>query len=301
MDKIKLILTLVLIILIGWLVVINIGEIEGWYRYNFAEQERLEVVFLDVGQGDATFFEFSNGEQMLVDCSKDRRVLHGLGKVMWFYDRSLDYLVITHPDLDHYGGCIDVLKRFEVENIIYNGIKKEKSKFWHSFWSQYQRERTNYITIDEPEKLTIASSTIHFLYPDHNLSQDKSIPKEEFESTNNTSIAFTVEYGDNKILLTGDAEKKLERYLADKYGVKLESNIYKMGHHGSDSSSNEFFVKRVKPDISVASAGKDNNFGHPSYRVISRLKRLGSKIWRTDQDGSVMLRVFEDKVQTQSF
>lgn len=279
----------------------NSDEIEKWYRYNFGKQNFLEVVFLDVGQGDATYFEFKNGEQMLVDCSKDRRVLQGLGEVMWFYDRSLDYLVITHPDLDHYGGCIDVLKRFEVENIIYSGIRKEKSKFWHAFWSQYQKEDANYITIEGPRKLKIASSTINFLYPDHNLRENKSVPEKEFESTNNTSIVFTLKFGGNKILMTGDAEKKLERYLSDKYGDKLNSKIYKMGHHGSDSSSNEFFIKRVKPEISVASAGKDNSFGHPSYRVVSRLKRLGSKIWRTDQDGNILLRIFKDKVQTNSF
>ena len=85
----------------------------------------LRITFLDIGQGDATFIEFPNGEQMLVDCAEDGKILEALGRVMPYYDRDIDYLMITHPDFDHYGGCTDVLNRFEVKNIVYNGFKKE--------------------------------------------------------------------------------------------------------------------------------------------------------------------------------
>lgn len=293
MRKVKIFLTILLLIFTAWVLILNTDEIKRWYKYNVSDKKYLKVVFLDIGQGDSTFFEFSNGEQMVVDCSKDRRVLHGLGEVMWFYDRTIDYLMITHPDLDHYGGCIDLLKRFEVKNIIYNGVKKD-SKFWEVFWGQYKQEDANYIIIDEPRKMQIASSTIHFLYPDHRLGES-SHPSTTVgvENTNNTSIVFTLKKGGNELLMTADAEKELERYLSEKYNEELRANIYKMGHHGSDSSSNEFFVKEVKPEVSIASAGKDNDFGHPAYIVVKRLRELGSKIWRTDQDGNVMIRVFE--------
>ncbi|MFB6181971.1 MAG: ComEC/Rec2 family competence protein [Candidatus Magasanikbacteria bacterium] len=297
MRKVKIFLTILLLIFTAWVLILNTDEIKRWYKYNVSDKKYLKVVFLDIGQGDSTFFEFSNGEQMVVDCSKDRRVLHGLGEVMWFYDRTIDYLMITHPDLDHYGGCIDLLKRFEVENIIYNGVKKD-SKFWEVFWNQYKQEDANYIIIDEPRKIQIASSTIQFLYPDHRLGESShSSTTVGVENTNNTSIVFTLKKGDNELLMTADAEKELEQYLSEKYNEELRANIYKMGHHGSDSSSNEFFIEKVKPEVSIASAGKNNDFGHPAYIVVKRLRELGSKIWRTDQDGDVMIRVFEDSYE----
>ena len=97
-------------------------------------ENSVQITFLDIGQGDATFIEFPGDVQMLVDCAKDARILEALGRVMEFYDRSIDYLVVTHPDNDHYGGCIDVLKRFDVANIVYNGLKKEQDEMWREFW-----------------------------------------------------------------------------------------------------------------------------------------------------------------------
>lgn len=97
--------------------------------------------------------------------------------------------------------------------------------------------------------------------------------------------------------MTGDAEESMERYLSQKYKDDLDADIYKMGHHGSAGSSKEFFVKEVVPKISVASAGKDNNFGHPSRRAIKRLKRAGSSIYRTDKHGNVSIDVYLNQIK----
>ncbi len=301
MRKIKICLTISLTLIVGWLVIMNTDEIEAWYNRNLTKQNYLKVVFMDVGQGDATYFQFKNGEQMLVDCSQDRRVLHALGKQMWFYDRTLDYLVVTHPDLDHYGGCIDVLKRYRVKNIIYTGIKKSDDKFWRSFWDQYKRENSNYITITEPEQMKISSSSLHFLYPDHDLREDRTLSNsKEKISTNETSIVFKLNHQDTSLLMSGDAEHDLEKYLTEEHSTDLQAEIYKMGHHGSAGSSNPFFINKIEPKHSIASAGKDNNFGHPSYRVIKRLQRLGSKIWRTDKDGDITIRIYKNEVKIET-
>ncbi|PSO44901.1 MAG: hypothetical protein BRC22_01795 [Parcubacteria group bacterium QH_9_35_7] len=278
-------------------------EIRVWYDRNFTKQNYLKVVFMDVGQGDATYFQFKNGTQMLVDCSKDRRVLHALGKQMWFYDRTLDYLVVTHPDLDHYGGCIDVLERYRVKNIIYTGVRKSDSKFWHSFWNRYKRENSNYITIAESKSMKISSSSLHFLYPNQDLSKNRKLPNSKEEiSANNTSIVFKVNYLNSSLLMPGDAEHKLEQYLTKEYSTDLQADVYKMGHHGSSGSSKPFFIKKIEPNHSIASAGKDNSFDHPSYRTIKRLKKVGSKIWRTDKDGDITVRIYKNdiKIETES-
>ena len=101
----------------------------------------LKAVFLDIGQGDATLLEFPDKRQMLIDCSKDRKILNALGRNMRFWDKTIDYLVITHPDRDHYGGCLDVIKRFDVKNIMYTGFQKKGDQFWEEFSKEIQSKK----------------------------------------------------------------------------------------------------------------------------------------------------------------
>ena len=169
------------------------------------QTDKIKITFLDIGQGDATFIEFSNKQQMLVDCAKDSRILEALGRAMPFYDRSIDILVVTHPDLDHYGGCIDVLKRFHVDKIIYTGFEKN-NQFFDAFKNEIEIQQNNgtkYIEIDKEQIWNIASTTVHFLFP------DRTVEQTNFEG-NNTSIILKISQGDQDILLTADAEKELE-------------------------------------------------------------------------------------------
>lgn len=248
----------------------------------------LKITFLDVGQGDAGFINFPDGEKMLVDCGQDARILSALGRVLPYYERDLDYLVITHPDSDHYGGCIDVLKRFSVKNIITNGLRKPGDNFWEWFWGEAQNERANYKEIDAEETLNIASTTVHFLYPDASI---RDLPITFKKKDNNTSIMFAIEKDNKKILFTADAENELEQYLLNKYKEVLNSDILKVAHHGSSGSSGRLFLEAVSPAYAVISVGKENTFGHPSLRVLKKLERVGAKILRTDEGGDVVCEV----------
>lgn len=251
------------------------------------------AVFLNVGQGDATLLSFENGQHMLVDCGKDARVLEGLGRQMPFYQHTLDYLVVTHPDLDHYGGCIDVLKRFDVKTILLNGLEKKEELPWISFRESLADEintGAKEIVVHEPMTMEIGSSTIRFLYPDHELVQNPNVPNAKKETEDNdASIVMKVSYGESDMLLTGDAEEPLELFLLEKYNEELDVEVLKVGHHGSNSSSIEPFLDSVSPDIAVISVGKENRYGHPTLRVLRRLERLGATIYRTDTDGDVSL------------
>lgn len=249
----------------------------------------LKISFLDIGQGDASFIEWPDGKQMLVDCGRDARILEALGRVMSFYDKTIDYLLVTHPDLDHYGGCTDILKRFDVENIIYTGLQKE-DKSWQYFWQTIGLEGADYKQINSEQKLQINNSVLHFFYPDSDISGIA-------ESDNNSSIVFKLVFGQSDILFTADAEEDLEKYLIENYSEELDVEVLKVGHHGSGSSSIPEFLGFVTPDISVISVGQENNYGHPSRRVIKRLERTGSEIWRTDLHGDVILQVYEDKIE----
>lgn len=247
----------------------------------------LKIIFLDVGQGDAEFIEWANGEQMLIDCGKDATVLSALGRVMKYYDKEIDYLAVTHPDLDHYGGCIDVLKRFEVKNIIYTGLQKD-DKGWNYFWDMIDQEGANYIEIAARETKQIDGATFDFLYPDKSLNQNVQ--------DNNSSLVFKLTYGQNDILFMGDAEEELENYLLEKYKNDLDAEILKVGHHGSGGSSSQNFIDMVSPDWSIISVGK-NYYGHPSRRVLNRLIRAGSQILRTDESGDIAFKFGKDAIQ----
>lgn len=248
-------------------------------------EERVSIAFLDIGQGDASYIAFPNGEDMLVDCGRDRSVLHALGRVMSRRDRRIDYLIITHPDSDHYGGCVDVLARFEVGTIVYNGMRKDGDAYWESLWSAIERERARYIVQDARRVWSIGEADVDFLFP------DSDITLQPLKDDNNGSIVFSLEYNGASALFTGDAETPLEEYLTAQYGAALHSSILKVGHHGSDSSSGASFLEAVSPDKAVISSGRENKYGHPSGRVIARLERAGSRVYRTDTLGDVRLSI----------
>jgi len=257
----------------------------------------LQINFLDIGQGDATFITFPDGQQMLIDCAIDARILEALGRAMPFYDRTIDYLVVTHPDQDHYGGCIDVIDRYDIGTIVYNGFEKEDTVFYHAFMDAVASSGAEYHVLTEPEMWDIGNTTVSYLYPHTDLSQYPNIPESEKDTgSNNSSIVMLLDHGDTEILLTGDGETELEEFLLREYGMELDVDILKAGHHGSSSSSIEPFVAVTTPAHVVFSAGRDNSYGHPSARVLKRFERIGSTIWRTDTMGDIVVTVGDDRV-----
>ncbi|MBT3538985.1 MBL fold metallo-hydrolase [Candidatus Parcubacteria bacterium] len=293
MKKLQITLLLIIIIVAGMLFFIKHNKVSEDISNDIIQNnDMLRITFLDIGQGDATFIEFPNGEQMLVDCAEDGKILEALGRVMPYYDRDIDYLMITHPDFDHYGGCQEVLGRFEVKNIIHNGMKKEYDSMWQSFWWAKENEGAAYFEIEKEDVWNISSTTLHFLYPDHSIAEDSGIPGYDGETnTNDTSVVFKLVYGESSILLTGDAEEHVEEYLISIYEDQLDIDVLKLGHHGSDSSSIQEFIAATSPEHAIASCGLDNKFGHPSRRVLRRLERVSSTIWRTDLQGDVLLEM----------
>jgi len=302
MKKLSTIIIILITIIISMIIYLHVTDEKKQTQIKISDTkieltEKVKITFLDIGQGDATFIEFPNGEQMLVDCAIDARIIEALGRVMSFYDKSIDYLLVTHPDLDHYGGCTDVLQRFDVGNVVYTGLQKDYNEQWQAFWQAIQAEKSTYFEIDSEDVWEIASTTIHFLYPDHSIGQDSHIPGLAKEANaNNTSIVFKLSYGDMDVLLTGDAEEELEAYLIETYQDQLGVEVLKASHHGSGGSSIVDFVNLVSPDHTVISAGLDNQYHHPSRRVLKRLERAKSQVWRTDTQGDIELTISRDRV-----
>lgn len=294
MRKLQLATIAALLIVLGMLWYVRSDRSVQEVENSGHEVQNFQINFLDIGQGDATFITFADGQQMLIDCAIDARIIEALGRAMDFYDRTIDYLVVTHPDLDHYGGCVDVLKRFEISHIIVNGFRKPWDDYWQEYWSTVLAEQVLITTIDREDVWQVASTTIHWLYPDHSLEHDPQIPGIEKEvDSNNTSIVMKISVGEIDFLLTGDAEHELEEYIVATYDEQLHAEVYKASHHGSGGSSIQSLVDVVQPLHTVFSAGRENTFGHPSRRVIRRVERASSTVWRTDTQGDILMSITE--------
>ncbi|OGH80365.1 MAG: hypothetical protein A3I29_01950 [Candidatus Magasanikbacteria bacterium RIFCSPLOWO2_02_FULL_44_11] len=281
------------IILVAAIIVAGIGGGFFYYRFSSARLHVFKITFLDVGQGDSAFIQLGNGENMLVDCGADRTVLSGLGEALPFYYRTIDYLLISHFDLDHYGGCIDVLKRYKVKRLITNGEIK-RSALSVAWQSAVDTEHMSAIIIERTSTLLFGDVRLEFLSPDRSLE----IAAKDLESSNNHSMVFRL-VGPRSYLFTGDIEERVERAIVRKYchgassttvGCEaLRSDILKLPHHGSDTSSSEAFLAAVNPSAIIISVGKNNSFGHPSRRVLKRLERLNVQVFRTDILGSIVI------------
>lgn len=255
------------------------------------DSQVVRMAFLDIGQGDATLIDFPDGTQMLIDCSKDARVLEALSRNMSFYDRKIETIVITHPDYDHYGGCEDVLHRFEVEEVIYTGYPKENVT-WKSLVKTLQQKGLWYTQMLDYEKREYGTARVEFLYP--NASIDVLDTSEV--GSNESSIVMRIAVGQSDALLMADAETEVEELLMHDYGTNIDVEVLKVGHHGSAGGTSSEFLEAVTPIYATISSGKENSYGHPSNRVVRKLERVGAQVLRTDLQGDIIIEMNESEI-----
>jgi competence protein ComEC len=233
---------------------------------------RLQVSFLDVGQGDAIFVTTPGGNQMLIDGGSNASVLRELGKVMPFYDRSIDVLVATHADQDHIGGLVEVLKRFNVDLFVRTNTTST-SAVYLELENLIKQKNIRQEIIKSPEIISLGGGAeFDIIFP---------IQDTAGWETNEASIVGKLTYGNNSFLLTGDSPQKIEKYLVGKYGDFLKSDVLKAGHHGSKTSSSELFIGSVSPAYVIISAGLNNRYGHPSPETLAIFNNFQEKILQT--------------------
>lgn len=202
-----------------------------------------------------------------------------LAKEMPFWDRTIDLVILTHPEKDHVSGLLDVLKRYKIENILWTGIIRDSSEF-----REWQR-----LLGEEGSKITIAQSGQRIIFPDSDQEETKIdifYPAEnsegkEMEDSNETSVVGKLIFGNKSFLFIGDISKSTEKKLLEKE-TNLKSDVLKIAHHGSKNSSSDDFIGKVLPEIAVIQVGKDNSYGHPSEETLAVLEKYGISILRTD-------------------
>ncbi len=241
----------------------------------------LTVAFLDVGQGDAIYIETPDGVQVLIDGGPDRGVLVPLASVMPLFDRTLDVIVATHSDKDHIGGLVDVLSRYNVLNIVRTENKNDTS-VTEIFAALGAKETDKLHIASAGQQLQLgASTTLAVLSP---------LGDPRVWESNASSIVTQLQYGDIAFMLTGDAPIGIEDYLVESYGELLQSDVLKLGHHGSKTSSGEAFLKAVLPSYAIVSAGADNRYGHPHQEVLKRAGVVGAEILNTADKGTIIFK-----------
>jgi len=244
----------------------------------------LKVAFLDVGQGDAIYIEAPNGKQVLIDGGPDAKLLSSLAKVMPFADRSIDMILATHPDSDHIGGFPLLLDNYKVTSIIENGTistsevsddlekKIEKKKI-----NKIIARRGMHIILDDKKNIYI-----DILFPDRDITN--------FES-NDASIVGKLVYGENSFLFTGDASLYTENLIEwNESENTLHSDVLKLGHHGSRTSSSLLWLEKVNPKIAIISVDKNNKYGHPHQELLYRLSTLHIPFLTTYEKGNIIFK-----------
>lgn len=229
------------------------------------------VIFFDVGQGDSALIVTPSGQTILIDGGPDARVLKELGKVLPFWLRSLDLVVLTHAHDDHLAGLIQVLNRYHVKQILVGAYNNETplTKAW-----QDRLVKSKSIVIQaEPRMLFNFSS---------NCVLEILTANQQASDENDLSVVSVFSCLGKTIYLSGDASSKIEKNIESK-----SVDIYKVSHHGSVTANSEEFLRMLNPKLVVISVGINNKFSHPSPMVINRLLTLPVNIFRTDEQGSL--------------
>ena len=284
-----------LICLLRWLLLV-------WPNYSSQA-----VVFCDVGQGDATLI-IDRDFQMLVDGGPDSSVLRCLKRHIPVFDTTIDVLLLTHADSDHFAGLTSVLRQYQVNRLIINNVAKDSPDFY-AFYTQVMSEiansgmRVQFVDMGNRFCLTgsicfTVVSNFNELIPENIFATRKDfarlsdiihnyIPKSY--DYNDGSIVIILDFDEKKFILTGDAEEKAELAIVQA-GLLTDVDVLKVGHHGSKTSTSEEFVSKLQPEHAVISCGQGNSYGHPHQNTLDTLREHLVKIWRTDQQGEIMYK-----------
>lgn len=253
-----------------------------WQAVYFEETGGLlTVAFLDVGQGDSILILAPSGNYMLIDSGLGKRASEELSKIMPFHKRFINVTLATHPDADHIGGFPDIFEKYETGIFLDNGSTVETQIFKRL---QNIIEEKN-VRTKKVQRGTIINlgggAFVTVLFPDRDVSD---------MDPNDASVVAILSYDEVAVMLTGDAPKKVEEHLVVLDGQNLQSDILKVGHHGSRTSTAASFVQFVNPQVAVVSAGKNNRYGHPHQEVLDVLEQFDVLVLETAEEGTIVFQ-----------
>ncbi len=257
---------------------------------NHTEKRPLKttISILDVGQGDSALIQDISGKKILIDGGKDASVLQELSLHIPASDRFIDVVIVTHPDMDHAGGIAHVLHHYDVGIFLTSQVFSD-TKIMDSIFKilsqknipSYFARRGMTIKLNTEERFIV-------LFPDRDTSTWK---------TNEASIIGRFEHNSRSMLFMGDAPKSIELYLSETIPDLLTADILKIGHHGSNTSSDPLFIDVVTPYIAFVSAGKNNQYGHPTKEIIDIFNKRQIPLFSTITTGTIHATVEDNRWQ----
>lgn len=252
-----------------------------------AQSQPLQIHFLDVGEGDSILIVTPNGKTALIDGGN---LVTGFRAAKYLKKKGineLDHLIFTHPHLDHIGGAFFILQMLDVKNTYDNGedlSRIAKSEDIYRWYDDLVRKSNKYTVLKANDTILLDGVELEILWS----------RKPSFSSNFNVnSLVIMVQYGTFSCLLAGDSTSLTEAELLKKKS-HLGADILKVGHHGASDASSEDFLRAVSPKIAVISVNENNIRGYPSQGVLTRLEEIGTKIYRTDKDGDIVVNIEDD-------
>lgn len=235
---------------------------------------KMQVHFIDVGQGDATLIQYG-GSNTLIDTGEESEYSQLKAYLKKSKVTTINTLVLTHPDADHMGGADLLMKSFKIKNVYMTKYKSTTMEYKEVI-KAISKYKVNTIYVKTGDKIPVGSLNASVLSADSKASD-----------SNSSSIVMLLKHGSKSFLFMGDAPAKLENKIAQKYNVNVD--VLKVSHHGSSYSSAISFIKETSPQYSVICVGKDNEYGHPNKNVLNRLIKYSKQVYRTDNDGTVVI------------
>ena len=285
-KKIKFILTVICLIILAVLWFVIKPMLEPTYE---VPSGTAEFHFIDVGQGDSILIKEGN-TNILVDTGDRDAKDELLGYLDDHGVTVIDYFVITHFDSDHFANAVDVLDKYDVKKLVIPDQVKT-TKMYETFMAKAEEQTENGLI----EVLNANDMVGQNLVSDPLEVKVLGPLKNDYDDSNDYSIVLMARYGNKRVLLTGDAEKEAEEDLVARYmSSDLDCDVYKLGHHGSRTSSSQELLDKATPSVVVVSCGKDNKYGHPHPEAWNRVEE--KERYRTDEQGTIIVSIANDEI-----
>lgn len=265
----------ILNIIIGAMIVLDIFV---WGIIFFPmEAGNPQLYFLDVGQGDSSLVVLPGGAKMLIDGGQlNGKLQENLEELLPLNDRYIDLVMVSHPQLDHFGGLIDIIKTYKVGAVL-TSDQKSGSANWNAFEKAIQERKIPRVVLAVGDVIRYGGFQLEIISPRKG---------EWAKDMNDMSLVAILESDGVRAFFGGDIGAAKEKELAEKYDTDVD--VLKVSHHGSKYSSDPVFLKEASPLVSVIGVGK-NSYGHPTPQALSRLANIGSQVYRTDESGILKL------------